>query len=60
MDDQTDNAKSNAEKFRDFAAECHRLAQRAAEKDRLVLMEIAAAWIVCADEAERREKARRE
>jgi hypothetical protein len=33
------------------------LAQRASEKDRKVLMEIAEAWIACAKEAERKEKA---
>jgi hypothetical protein len=55
MQDDDDDAKSNARKFRDYAAECRRLAQRAAEKDRKVLMEIAEAWIVCAEEAERKE-----
>ncbi|MGB7037834.1 MAG: hypothetical protein WBD71_20175 [Xanthobacteraceae bacterium] len=58
MDDQADDGKSNAErdakKFRDYATECRRLAQRASEKDRKVLMEIAAAWIVCAAEVERK------
>jgi hypothetical protein len=48
------NAKESAEKFRDYAAECRRLAQRASEKDRKVLMEIAEAWIACAEEAERK------
>lgn len=64
MDDQADDAKSNAEmdakKFRDYAAECRRLAQRASEKDRKVLMEIAAAWIVCAEEAERKGKGKKD
>lgn len=59
MEDQTDDDKSNAEsdakKFRDYAAECRRLAQRASDKDRKVLMEIAEAWTVCAEEAERKE-----
>jgi hypothetical protein len=59
MEDQTDddesNAESDAKKFRDYAAECRRLAQRASDKDRKVLMEIAEAWIVCAEEAERKE-----
>jgi len=54
MDEPTDDAKSNAKKFRDYAAECRRLAQRAPEKDRKVLMEIAAAWLVCAEEAEKK------
>jgi hypothetical protein len=48
----------NANKFRQYAAECHRLAQRASENDRKVLMEIAEAWIACAEEAERKEKGR--
>jgi hypothetical protein len=48
----------NANKFRQYAAECHRLAQRASENDRKVLMEIAEAWIACAEEAERKERGR--
>ena len=55
MDENADDAESNAKKFRDYAAECRRLAQRASEKDRKVLMEIAQAWDVCAEEAERKE-----
>lgn len=55
MDNEDDDAQSNAKKFRDYAAECRRLAQRAPEKDRKVLMEIAEAWIACAEEAERKE-----
>ena len=47
----------NAKKFRDYAAECRRLAQRASEKDCKVLMEIAEAWMSCAEEAERKEMA---
>jgi hypothetical protein len=46
----------DAEKFRQFAAECHRLAQKAAAKDRIVLLEIAKAWLACAEEAERKAK----
>jgi hypothetical protein len=57
-DNEMDNAKDEAKKFRDYAAECRRLAQRASEKDRAVLMEIAAAWISCAEEAERKAKVR--
>jgi hypothetical protein len=55
MEDHEDDAESNAKKFRDYAAECGRLAQRASEKDRKVLMEIAQAWTACAEEAERKE-----
>jgi hypothetical protein len=46
----------NAKKFREYAAECRRLAQRAPEKDRKVLLEIAEAWTACAEEAERKQK----
>jgi hypothetical protein len=42
----------DAEKFREYAAECRRLAQKAASQDKAVLLEIANAWIACADEAE--------
>lgn len=56
MDAREDNTKKDAQKFRDYAAECRRLAQRAADKDRKVLMEIADAWDVCAEDAERKEK----
>jgi hypothetical protein len=34
--------ENDAARFRDHAAECRRLAQRALEKDKAVLMEIAA------------------
>ena len=46
-----------SKKFREYAAECRRLAQRATEKDAKILMEIAAAWLSCAEDAERKEKA---
>lgn len=48
-----ENYAENAKKFRGYAAECHRLASTASEKDRAVLIEIAEAWLACADEAER-------
>jgi len=57
MDAREDNTKNNAQKFRDYAAECRRLAQRASDKDRKMLIEIADAWTACADEAERKENA---
>ena len=45
----------SAKKFRDYAAECRRMAvQSSSEKDRNVLMEIAQAWIVCAEQVERK------
>jgi hypothetical protein len=48
-----DDDQTNAKKFRDYAAECRRLARAASEKDRAVLIEIAEAWIACAEQAER-------
>ena len=38
--------------FRQYAAECRRLAEHASEKDRAVLLEIADAWLSCAGQAE--------
>ncbi len=43
----------DAEKFRQYAAECRRLADKGAAKDRAILLEIAEAWIACAERAER-------
>jgi hypothetical protein len=54
MKNDNRNSGENAKKFRDYAAECRRLAQRASEKDRKVLMEIAEAWMTCAQDAERK------
>ena len=55
MDTKTYSDGGNAKKFRDYAAECRRMAaQSSSEKDRIVLMEIAQAWTVCAEEAERK------
>jgi hypothetical protein len=48
-----DDGEANAKKFREYAAECRRLARTASEQDRAVLIEIAEAWIVCAEQAER-------
>jgi hypothetical protein len=50
--DTEDDDETKAKKFRDYAAECHRLARTASETDRGVLIEIAEAWIVCAEQAE--------
>jgi hypothetical protein len=47
---------SDASRFRQYATECRRLADRASEKDKVILMEIAAAWIVCAEQVERRQQ----
>lgn len=46
------NDEADAKRFRDYAAECRRLAATASEKDRLVLIEIAEAWTACAEQAE--------
>jgi hypothetical protein len=48
--------ENDAAHFHEYAAECRRLAQRASEKDKTVLMEIASAWIACAQEAERKQQ----
>jgi hypothetical protein len=52
MEIDTEDDEANAKKFRDYAAECQRLARTAPEKDRAVLIEIAEAWILCAEQAE--------
>jgi hypothetical protein len=47
-------------KFREYAEECKRLAKTAAnETDRAALLEIAQAWLGCAEQAERKGKPRR-
>lgn len=40
------------EKFRQYAAECRRLAAKSSAKDKAILLEIADAWIAYADAAE--------
>ena len=47
-------AVESAEKYRQFAEDCRRLAEKAAPKDRSVLLEIAEAWEQCAKEAGRK------
>lgn len=59
MEIDTEDEDTNAQKFRDYAAECSRLARTASETDRAVLIKIAEAWIVCAEQAEREAKRRR-
>jgi hypothetical protein len=50
----------NPAKFRDYAEECKRLAKTArSDNDRAALLEIAEAWLACADEAERSSSSRR-
>jgi hypothetical protein len=59
MEIDTEDGETNAKKFRDYAAECRRLALSASETDRVVLIEIAEAWMVCAEQAERNAGRRR-
>jgi hypothetical protein len=49
--------EDDASRFRQYAAECRRLSERAAAKDKAILMEIADAWIACAQEAEHKQEA---
>jgi len=46
------NAMDDAEKYRQYAAECRRLAEKSSAKDKAVLLEIADAWIACAQRAD--------
>lgn len=54
MEIDIEDDEANVKKFRAYAAECRRLARTASETDRLMLIEIAEAWIVCAEQAERK------
>jgi hypothetical protein len=47
------NPMDDAEKYRQYAAECRRLAEKGSAKDKAVLLEIAGAWIACAERAAR-------
>ena len=47
------HAMDETEKYRQYAAECRRLAEKAAAKDKVVLLEIAEAWLACAERAGR-------
>ena len=60
MEIDTEDEDTNAQKFRDYAAECRRLARNVSGTDRAVLIEIAEAWILCAEQAERDAKPRRQ
>jgi hypothetical protein len=42
----------DAEQYRQYAAECRRLAEKSSAKDKAVLLEIADAWIACAQRAD--------
>ena len=59
MEIDTEDEDTDAKRFRDYAAECRRLARTASWTDRAVLIEIAEAWIGCAEQAERDAKRRR-
>ena len=56
MEIDTEDEDTNAQKFRDYAAECRRLARAASGTDRTVLIQIAEAWILCAEQAEQAER----
>jgi len=45
------NTMDDAEKYRQYAAECRRLAEKSSAKDKAVLLEIAEAWMACAERA---------
>lgn len=49
----------DSEKFRKYAADCMRIARQMSGKERLALLEIAEAWEMRAQEAEKKEKSRR-
>ena len=59
MEIDSEDEDTDAQKFRDYAAECRRLARNASGTDRAVLIEIAEAWMVCAEQAERDANRRR-
>jgi hypothetical protein len=44
---------NDKDKYRQYAAECRRLAAKSSAKDKAILLEIADAWIACAEAAER-------
>lgn len=47
-------AMESVEQYRQYAEECRRLAERAPPKEKVALLEIAAAWDECANEAAER------
>jgi hypothetical protein len=49
-----------AEKYREYAEECRRMAQKATATDKAALLEIAQAWDQCAAEATRVEGRKKE
>jgi hypothetical protein len=47
-------AMESVEQYRQYAEECRRLVERAPPKEKVALLEIAAAWDECANEAAER------
>jgi hypothetical protein len=47
----------DAGKFRHYAAQCQSLADKADAQDKPVLLDLANAWVACAEAAERSAKA---
>jgi hypothetical protein len=56
MTTKRDIETAKSKKFRDYAAECRRMARGCTGEDRDTLLEIAEAWIICAEEVERKAK----
>jgi hypothetical protein len=54
MTTKHDSETAKSKKFRDYAAECRRMARDCSGEDRETLLEIAEAWIICAEEVERK------
>jgi hypothetical protein len=54
------NAMQNSNIYRQYAADCRRLASGMSEKDRSILMQMAEAWDSRADEAERSENKKKD
>ena len=52
--------EDDASCFRQYAAQCRRLAERAMGQDKAILMEIAAAWIACAEQVERKQDTKKD
>jgi hypothetical protein len=44
--------EEDADEFREYAAQCQRMAERVSGNDREVLLEIANAWLDCAEQAD--------
>jgi hypothetical protein len=53
-DNRASAPMDDAGKFRLYATECLRLAEKAAAQDKPILLELANAWVACAEAAERK------